>query len=117
MNEGAVTFGVIIGKPDGVEEMGRVEIVKVVDEETLIDIDGNPDDTDREDVILALADTPGDELLLADIVGNPDEAEVVGKPLEGGTVGKELFAEIVGILDEAEKVLLGLWLAQRLKLE
>lgn len=88
----------------------------------MIDIDGNPDDTDGADVTLALAlgnpDGPEREdaadpegvptaVLFEEILGSPDEGdpldevlldEILGSPDEG----EELLADIVGITAEAE---------------
>ena len=90
----------------------------------LIDIDGNPDDTDGTDVTLALAlgspDGPEREdvadpegvptaVLFEEFIGSPDEGEPLGEVLFAETVGspdvgEELLAGIVGNPDAAEEV-------------
>lgn len=72
-------------------------MTKELDEEMLMDIDGNPDDTDGADVTLALPLGYPDGVEL----WNPDRSETLGR-VKGGTVGVELLDKVVGSPDGLE---------------
>ena len=94
LNGAVVAFEELVGKPDGVEDIGLAELDRPVvlfidvtgmtdedDEEILADIEGDPVGVWDTEVILVLlvgdpdaleADLPVEELLLADVAENPD---------------------------------------------